>query len=341
MNRLQEVKKILQGRLEWSDHLPAPLQVRSEAELAAGVLHQGKVWRSLGGAQREFYFCYLPGALSDTELQLVRLLLTQSNGNTMAKRALWEEKIEQALHEPLQAFAGPVRIEDELETIAVPWTWPVFVVGLRLADRQAPEQTRDVRRYLETLADPSDITPYVTVDDSLILAIFSTSGQDKESDFGEETARATVDGLMTETFLDARAVWSKTLHSFPEMLRTVKRMLFVAHTAEALTPERKVVSDQGLGVFEMLYATRTQFRQAYADHILPPSALLALGADLEQTVMTFVSCDLNMSETSRHLYLHRNSLLYRIDRIRELTGFDIRRFADAVTVWTALLLKRL
>lgn len=343
LNRLQELTQLMQGRIEWKDALPADVVSADEAALAQGVESQGRIWHKLGNRHHHLYCVHAPGTVTETELQLLRLLLAESGTEVLNRRPLWEEKIEQALHEPLEAFAGPVLIEDEWETIAVPWTWPVFCIGLRLTDRQSQSQTAEVRNLLETLGDPAGITPYITVDDSLILVIFPLLSQDRDEDaqLGEETARAIVHGLISETFLDARAVWSKALHSFPELLRTVRRMLFVAHAAEGLTPDSRVISDRGLGALELLYSARTQFRQAYADHILPPGALVALGSELEQTVMMFVAYDLNISETARQLYLHRNSLLYRIERIRDMTGYDIRHFVDAVTVWTALLLKRL
>jgi len=120
MNRLQELMQILQGRVECTNRAPDELLARSDEEWAQGVLYRGKVWRSLGGGHGELYYACAPGSLTETELQLLRLLLTQGAADYFAKRALWEEKIEQALSEPLQAFAGPVRIEDELESIAVP-----------------------------------------------------------------------------------------------------------------------------------------------------------------------------------------------------------------------------
>lgn len=53
--------------------------------------------------------------------------------------------------------------------------------------------------------------------------------------------------------------------------------------------------------------------------------------DLRRSVEYFFDCDLNIAETSRKSFLHRNTLLYRLDRIQSLTGLNIRHFDDAVT----------
>ena len=49
------------------------------------------------------------------------------------------------------------------------------------------------------------------------------------------------------------------------------------------------------------------------------------------TAEAFLECDLNISETSRKLYMHRNTLMYRLDKIERVTGLNIRKFSDAVT----------
>lgn len=80
---------------------------------------------------------------------------------------------------------------------------------------------------------------------------------------------------------------------------------------------------------------------------------LDLRSDIAQTVLqefindeetlkmieTFVQCNLNISETAKELYMHRNSLQYRLDRFLERTGVDIRQFHHAMTVYLALLAK--
>ena len=57
-------------------------------------------------------------------------------------------------------------------------------------------------------------------------------------------------------------------------------------------------------------------------------------------IETFVQCNLNISETSKELYMHRNSLQYRLDRFFEKTGLDVRKFHHAMAVYLALLAKK-
>jgi carbohydrate diacid regulator len=52
--------------------------------------------------------------------------------------------------------------------------------------------------------------------------------------------------------------------------------------------------------------------------------------DMMDTAEEFLNCSMNISETRRKLYMHRNTLLYRLDKIQETTGLDIREFGDAL-----------
>lgn len=54
-------------------------------------------------------------------------------------------------------------------------------------------------------------------------------------------------------------------------------------------------------------------------------------------IETFINCNLNISETAKQLYMHRNSLQYRLDKLIEITNIDIRQFHDAMAAYFALL----
>ena len=63
---------------------------------------------------------------------------------------------------------------------------------------------------------------------------------------------------------------------------------------------------------------------------LSPEAQKVLTDEMLETIRVFFQNDLNLSTTARHLFIHRNTLLYRMDKIRKATGLDLRRFEDAV-----------
>ena len=63
--------------------------------------------------------------------------------------------------------------------------------------------------------------------------------------------------------------------------------------------------------------------------------------EMVETAEEFLQCSLNVSETARNLYMHRNTLLYRLDKIEKATGLNIRLFPDAVSFRVLMILHRL
>ena len=58
------------------------------------------------------------------------------------------------------------------------------------------------------------------------------------------------------------------------------------------------------------------------------------------TIQKFFENNLNVSETSRKLFVHRNTLVYRLEKIKKLTGLDLREFDDAIVFKVALMVKK-
>jgi DNA-binding PucR family transcriptional regulator len=83
-------------------------------------------------------------------------------------------------------------------------------------------------------------------------------------------------------------------------------------------------------------AVQAQFLQ----EVLPDDAYSGLSAELRETVFAFLEHGQQLADTARSLYIHRNTLNYRLDRIAELTGLDVRQPLPAWTLWVALTLRR-
>ena len=63
-----------------------------------------------------------------------------------------------------------------------------------------------------------------------------------------------------------------------------------------------------------------------------------LDSDTINTIRVFLNCNLHIAETARRLYIHRNTLIYRLDKIYKLTGLDLRNFKDAIKMQIQLIL---
>ncbi len=105
-------------------------------------------------------------------------------------------------------------------------------------------------------------------------------------------------------------------------------------------PDTKVVSCESLGIARLIYQLplplcRTFIREVFGDH-----SSECLEPETITTIERFFENDLNVSETARRLYIHRNTLVYRLDKIQKTTGLDLRKLEDAVTFRIALMVVR-
>jgi len=74
--------------------------------------------------------------------------------------------------------------------------------------------------------------------------------------------------------------------------------------------------------------------------VFKDGAFEALDAETMNTIVKFFENNLNVSETSRQLFVHRNTLVYRLDKIQKVTGLDLRQFGDAIIFKVAILVKK-
>ncbi|AOZ92745.1 PucR family transcriptional regulator [Paenibacillus crassostreae] len=86
-------------------------------------------------------------------------------------------------------------------------------------------------------------------------------------------------------------------------------------------------------VFSIPESQRARFLEEVADH-----SIQLTDAETLMTLETFFQLDCNVSETAKRMYIHRNTLLYRLDKIKHETGLDVRRFGDAVLIKLTILL---
>ncbi|UOF91349.1 helix-turn-helix domain-containing protein [Fodinisporobacter ferrooxydans] len=156
-----------------------------------------------------------------------------------------------------------------------------------------------------------------------------------------EECRSWVDALLAEMYMDVKIGVSSIVSSADCLVQGMQEAIAARQIGELQGGKNGVFSFGRLGFQRILYNLHETNRIRYRESMLSCETYEALGQDLRETALGFFRNHLNISETARVMYMHRNSLLYRLDKIRELTGYDIRKFEDAVALWTALVLWKL
>ncbi len=93
---------------------------------------------------------------------------------------------------------------------------------------------------------------------------------------------------------------------------------------------KNIVNYEQLGVGRLIYQLPTAICKIFVDEVLHGQSLDRFDEEMFATADTFFENNLNVSETARQLYIHRNTLVYRLDKLQKLTGLDLRSFDDAI-----------
>ena len=104
--------------------------------------------------------------------------------------------------------------------------------------------------------------------------------------------------------------------------------------------EKTIISYENLGIGRIIYQLPTTLCEMFLNEVFKKNPLETLDDDTLDTINKFFENNLNVSETSRKLYVHRNPLVYRLEKIKKLTGLDLREFDHAIVFKVAMMVKQ-
>ena len=104
--------------------------------------------------------------------------------------------------------------------------------------------------------------------------------------------------------------------------------------------EKVIVSYDNLGIARLIYQLPTTLCEMFLREVFKKNSIDSLDQETLFTIQRFFENSLNVSETSRKLFVHRNTLVYRLEKIKRLTGLDLREFDDAIIFKVALMVKK-
>ena len=100
---------------------------------------------------------------------------------------------------------------------------------------------------------------------------------------------------------------------------------------------KKVIAYGNLGIGRLIYQLPLPLCKMFIKEIFDDKTPDDFDEETLTTINKFFENNLNVSETSRQLYIHRNTLVYRLDKLQKSTGLDLRVFEDAITFKIALM----
>ena len=104
--------------------------------------------------------------------------------------------------------------------------------------------------------------------------------------------------------------------------------------------EKSVSMYSQLGIARLIYQIPVALCELFLKEVFKKCTIDSIDGDLMFTINKFFENNLNISETSRKLFVHRNTLVYRIEKIKRVTGLDLRNFEDAIVFKIALMVSK-
>ena len=148
----------------------------------------------------------------------------------------------------------------------------------------------------------------------------------------------TIVGMMnTEAMMNVRVSFGTIVPELKDVSKSYKEAKMALDVGKIFYAERNVAAYSTLGIGRLIYQLPVNLCKIFIDEIFGENVPNDLDEETLTTINKFFENNLNVSETSRQLFVHRNTLVYRIEKIQKSTGLDLRNFDDALTFKIALM----
>ena len=114
----------------------------------------------------------------------------------------------------------------------------------------------------------------------------------------------------------------------------------LADAYKVFDTEKSIMSYENLGIGRLIYQLPTTLCEIFLSEVFKKNSIDSLDQETLFTINKFFENNLNVSETSRKLFVHRNTLVYRLEKIKKLTGLDLREFDHAIVFKVALMVRK-
>ena len=154
----------------------------------------------------------------------------------------------------------------------------------------------------------------------------------------DQTAKDILELLKEENCEEnVRVAYGTIVHDIKEVSKSYKEAKLALDVGKIFSEEKEIVAYSTLGIGRLIYQLPIPLCKMFIKEIFAERSPDEFDEETLVTINKFFENSLNVSETSRQLYIHRNTLVYRLDKLQKSTGLDLRTFEDAITFKIALM----
>ena len=156
----------------------------------------------------------------------------------------------------------------------------------------------------------------------------------------EKLARTVEDTLKNELFIKCVIGIGTVAEHLRSLADSYKEAQTAIDVGKVFDTEKSIINYENLGIGRLIYQLPTTLCEIFLSEVFKKNSIDSLDQETLFTINKFFENNLNVSETSRKLFVHRNTLVYRLEKIKKLTGLDLRQFDHAIVFKVALMVRK-
>ena len=203
---------------------------------------------------------------------------------------------------------------------------------------------RDELRAAKSIQEKAFANPKITflwdfvtaIDEKHIILVKSLQSTDSYPQV-EQIAKELVTTLNMEAMVSVRAAYGTIVEELKDVSRSYKEADMALEVGRVFYTEKKILAYNELGIGRLIHQLPATLCEMFLNEVFEDGKADIFEEEELTTVYTFFDNNLNISETARRLYVHRNTLVYRLEKIQKKTGLDVRVFDDALTFKIAMM----
>lgn len=197
-----------------------------------------------------------------------------------------------------------------------------------------------VMEFVKNLSDMKSKDFVTSVDQHSVVLVKDVTSIPKEQMEQElyRLASSLVDNIHMEAMVKVRVGYGNVVETIPGIADSFKEAKMALEVGRVFYAEYDTISYGRLGIGRLIYQLPMSLCEMYINEVFGEGVPEILNdEEVTSTINKFFENDLNISETARQLFVHRNTLVYRLERIEKAIGLDIRKFDDAMTYRIAIM----
>ena len=174
------------------------------------------------------------------------------------------------------------------------------------------------------------------IDEKSVILVKDCRDMKKEEDL-YSLASMIIDNMHAEAMVKVRVGYGNRVHNLQDITKSYQEAKMALEVGRIFYVEKEIISYSLLGIGRLIYQLPMSLCEMFIKEVFANGIPDVFDEETMVTIQKFFDNNLNISETARQLYVHRNTLVYRLERLEKIIGLDIRKFEDAMTFKIALM----